>query len=128
MALKILIAILISANADYTTQLDLSWLPAGLPPGVIKAPMVSADKDLIPQEIAGLSAQYQAIAGDWESAAIAYVAQRNHKKVLILRGVTDLVGHTRSETTARPQLWKQRTETVMGLLLEQLPFWIAKCQ
>jgi nucleoside phosphorylase len=53
--------------------------------------LVSADSDLVPSEISQLNIGYTAIAGDRESGAIAYVCLRNNKKLLILRGVSDLI-------------------------------------
>jgi nucleoside phosphorylase len=50
---------------------------------------VSADRDLIIGEVERLKTEYGAIAGDWESGAIAWVAARNRTRCLILRAVSD---------------------------------------
>jgi adenosylhomocysteine nucleosidase len=102
---------------DYTTQLNLSWLGENYPTKVRKTLLVSADKDLRIEEIGLLKKEYAAVAGDWESGAIAYVAKRNNKKILILRGVSDLVSNQHGETYGNFNLFAQRTDTVMTRLL-----------
>lgn len=109
---------------DYTTHLDLSWLPEPYPTEVKKTVLVSADKDLRTEEIETLKKQYSAIAGDWETGAIAYVAQRNKVKLLILRGVSDLVSAQKAEAYGNFELFEQRAEAVMYKLLNVLPLWI----
>ena len=78
--------------AHYTTEIDLSWLAEPYAQDVTRTLMVSGDRDLIVDEIPLLKDRYGAIAGDWESGAIAWVAAQNNVRCLILRGVTDLVG------------------------------------
>jgi adenosylhomocysteine nucleosidase len=109
---------------DYTTQLNLSWLGENFPTKVRKTLLVSADKDLRIEEIGLLKKEYAAVAGDWETGAIAYVAKRNKKKILILRGVSDLVSNQHGETYGNFDLFIQRTDTVMTRLLIELPKWI----
>lgn len=58
---------------------------------VIVHKLISADRDLIPAEIETLMEKFGAIAGDWESGAIAYVSSKNSVKLLILKGVSDIV-------------------------------------
>jgi adenosylhomocysteine nucleosidase len=112
------------AIADYTTQIDLSWLGNNFPTKVRKTLLVSADKDLRIEEIGLLIKEYAAVAGDWETGAIAYTAERNKKKTLILRGVTDLVSDQNGEAYGNFNLFVQRTDTVMRRLLIELPKWI----
>jgi adenosylhomocysteine nucleosidase len=81
------------AIAHYTTELDLSWLAEPYPMPVCRGGIVSADRDLIVEELPILQARHGAVVGDWESGAIAYVATRNQIPCLILRGVTDVVGN-----------------------------------
>jgi hypothetical protein len=76
--------------AFYTTELDLSWLPSPLPHPVLRGLMVSGDRDIVVEDIPRLVEAHNAIAADWESAAIAWVAQRNAAPLLILRGVSKL--------------------------------------
>jgi adenosylhomocysteine nucleosidase len=112
------------AIESYSTQIDLSWLGNNYPAKVHTTTLVSADKDLQTDEIEQLKKEYGAIAGDWETGAIAYVAQRNRKKILILRGVTDLVSNQKGEAYGDFNLFVQRTDTVMANLLNELPQWI----
>jgi adenosylhomocysteine nucleosidase len=112
------------AITDYTTTIDLSWLGNNFPSEVHKTTLVSADKDLRPNEIDSLNFKYAAVAGDWETGAIAYVAVRNNKKILILRGVSDLVNTSKGEAYGNFNLFISRTDTVMNKLLTGLPLWI----
>jgi adenosylhomocysteine nucleosidase len=117
------------AIADFKTTLDNSRWPAQL--RVRVEPLVSADRDLIPAEIAKLRTKYNAAAGDWESGAIAYVATKNHTRVVILRGVTDIVDEANADPTYNNvALWQQETAKVMATLLalaaKALPALLAK--
>lgn len=113
------------AIADYSTELDLSWLGSDYPTEVIPTVLVSADKDLRSEELEFLSQEYGAIAGDWETGAMAYTAQRNKTKLLILRGVSDLVSTQKGEAYGNFELFIQRAEAVMHKLLDELPKWVA---
>ena len=108
---------------DYTTHIDLAWLGPEFP-SARKTVLISADKDLASDEIDYLKHQYGAVAGDWESGAIAYTVRRNNKKILILRGVSDLVSTTRGEAYGDFNLFTQRADSVMVKLLTKLPGWI----
>jgi adenosylhomocysteine nucleosidase len=118
------------AVAHYTTEIDLSWLEKNtldqktcLP--VRRTLLVSGDRDLIAEEIPRLKARYGAVAGDWESGAIAYVAARNQTRLLILRGVTDLVGSSGGEAYVNFKLFEDATVSIMERLVESLPCWLA---
>jgi len=77
------------------------------------------------EEVNFLKREYKAKAGDWESGAIAYTAKRNHTKLLILRGVSDLVDVQReSDTYGNFEVFVQRAEEVMNQLINDLPLWI----
>ncbi len=105
---------------------DEAWLGEPLPQPVQRALLVSADRDLVVAELPSLRARFGAIAGDWESGAIAYVATRNQTRCLILRGVTDLVGEDGGEAyDGTMTLFRERTREVMTRLLEALPGWLA---
>jgi adenosylhomocysteine nucleosidase len=112
--------------AHYTTHLDLSWLKEPFPMEVRRSLLVSGDKDLLVEEIPLLKARYHAIAGDWESGAIAFVAARNQTRCLILRGVTDLVGTSGGEAYGNIQLFKETTGLIMQRLVEALSGWVEK--
>jgi adenosylhomocysteine nucleosidase len=111
----------------YSTNLDLSWLKQPYPLSVKRTLLVSADRDLIPAEIAHLKEKFSAIAGDWESGAIAYVASCNQIPCLILRGVTDLVSEQGSVTYNNIKEFEHETNKVMKILLDSLPGWINCC-
>ncbi|GHN00128.1 hypothetical protein WSM22_16170 [Cytophagales bacterium WSM2-2] len=111
---------------DYTTEIDLSWLKVAPSDSVKQYVLVSADRDLVAEEINELKETYNAIAGDWESGSIAYTCKRNGKKVLILRGVTDLVNNKGGEAYGKPQVFENGTAVVMKKLIKQLPVWLDK--
>lgn len=111
---------------DYSTTIDLSWIKVEATDSVQQTLLVSADRDLVPQEIAALEKDYNAIAGDWESGSIAYTCKRNNKKVIILRGVTDLVTANGGEAYGNNQVFVNGTEVVMKKLIRQLPNWLDK--
>ncbi|HNX30157.1 MAG TPA: 5'-methylthioadenosine/S-adenosylhomocysteine nucleosidase [Holophaga sp.] len=110
--------------AFYTTELDLSWLPRELPHAVLRGLMVSGDRDIVVEDIPGLVRDHGAIAADWESAAIAWVAARGGARTLILRGVSDLVGADGGEAYGNHGLFAERTREIMDVLLDQLPDWL----
>jgi adenosylhomocysteine nucleosidase len=114
-----------AALAHYATEMDTSWLAEPLPMPVRRSLLVSADRDLIAEQIPRLRADFGAVAGDWESGAIAYVAARNHVRCLILRGVSDLVGGSGGEAYGRLDLFAQRAAAIMHQLIDGLPGWIA---
>jgi adenosylhomocysteine nucleosidase len=111
------------AIAHYSTTLDLSFLPRILPSPVLRGLLVSADRDIIVKDISTLVKKYNAVAADWESGAIAWVAKKNGVRCLILRGVTDLVNPETGEAYGNYDLFSQRTKEIMRKLLEQLPSW-----
>ncbi len=112
--------------AHYTTELDLSWLGGEVPPEVRRTLLVSGDRDLVVEEIPRLKEQYGAVAGDWESGAIAWVAARNRTRCLILRGVTDLVGSSGGEAYGNIDLFVQNATQVLGTLVASLPYWMSR--
>ena len=111
------------AIAHYSVELDLSWLNEPLPYPIRRGLLVSADRDLLAEDIPGLVEKYGAVAADWESGAIAWVAKKNGVRCLILRGVTDLVGATGGEAYGNIGLFHENTQAIMKELIEQLPAW-----
>ncbi len=111
--------------AHYSTQIDLTWLPDPLPFPVRRTALLSADRDLLAQEVPWLVAHFGGIAGDWESGAIAWVANRNHTPLLILRGVSDVVGAGGGEAYGNKVFFDQEARQIMHRLVEQLPDWLA---
>ena len=126
------------AIEHYSTELDLSWLPDGglwtedrvqpsdlhRPPSTVHGLLVSADRDIVAQDIPMLIEKYGAVAADWESGAIAWVAKKNGVRCLILRGVTDLVSPTGGEAYGNIELFHENTKSVMKKLVAQLPKWL----
>jgi len=107
----------------YASSLDLNWLTEPYPYPVRRGMIASADSDLPPARIPFLKAQ-GAIAADWESAALAWVAQRNNTPLLILRGVSDLVSEEGGEAYNNIEMFNERARGVMQQLIEQLPDWL----
>jgi adenosylhomocysteine nucleosidase len=117
--------------SHYAVDMDLSWLGDGWPGEgfrVMRTLLVSADRDLLAEEIPHLKEQFGAVAGDWESGAIAWVAARNDTRCLILRGVTDLVGSHGGEAYGDMGLYVENTTQVLGSLVGWLPSWIARAR
>ena len=108
----------------YTTEIDLSWLEGDYPIEVYRTLIVSGDKDLAAEDIKKLKSKYRAVAGDWESGAIAHTAFLNKTRLLILRGVSDLVGENGGEAYGNPEVFEENTSKILGILVESLPQWI----
>jgi adenosylhomocysteine nucleosidase len=112
------------AIQHYASHIDLSWLPDGLPGTYRRDVLVSADRDILLDDIPMLRSRYGAVAADWESGAIAWVAQKNRVRCLILRGVSDVVGSTGGEAYGDYALFAQRSEEIMKNLLSLLQSWM----
>ncbi len=107
----------------YASDLDLSWLAEPYPFPARRGMIASADSDLPPARIQFLKS-LGAIAADWESAALAWVAQRNNARLLILRGVSDMVSEDGGEAYNNIEMFNERARGVMAQLIEQLPEWL----
>jgi adenosylhomocysteine nucleosidase len=107
----------------YASSVDLSWLAEPYPYPVRRGAIASADSDLPPDKIPFLKS-YGAIAADWESAAFAWVAQKNKVRLLILRGVSDMVSEQGGEAYNNIEIFNQRAKDVMRTLFQQLPGWL----
>ncbi len=110
--------------AHYATRIDLSWLNGVLPMDVRRGQIVSGDRDLAPEQIEYLRERFGAIAGDWELAAIAWVARRNRVRCLILRGVTDLVDAEGGDVYGDLASYQVAAHEMMNRLLGSLPGWL----
>jgi len=108
----------------YASTLDLSWLQEPYPFPIQCGTLASADSDLLPERIPVLKSR-GAIAADWESAALAWVAQKNGARLLILRGVSDVVSEQGSDTYDNFEVFKERAGEIMKLLFDQLPGWLS---
>jgi adenosylhomocysteine nucleosidase len=111
----------------YASSLDLSWLAEPYPFPARRGMIASADSDLPPAKIPFLRS-LGAIAADWESAALAWVAQRNNARLLILRGVSDMVSNEGGEAYNNIEIFNERAKGIMEQLIEQLPEWLKAVQ
>lgn len=116
-----------AAIDHYATHLDLTWLKEPYPMPVRRERLISADRDILAVEVPQLVNRYQAVAADWESGAIAWVAARNQVRCLILRGVSDLVDVNGGEAYGNHAVFEAGTRAVMNRLLESLPDWLGCC-
>jgi adenosylhomocysteine nucleosidase len=107
----------------YASLLDLSWLAEPYPFPARRGLIASADSDLPPEKIP-LLRSHGAIAADWESAALAWVAARNNARLLILRGVSDIVSEAGGEVYNNLEMFNERARGIMQQLIEQLPEWL----
>jgi adenosylhomocysteine nucleosidase len=109
----------------YSSKLDLTWLGTTiLPQGVIRSNMFSADRDILPSDVIHLIKDHDARAADWESGAIAWVAERNQTPLIILRGVSDLVNPHGGESYENVNLFQKNTRKIIKILAGQLPWWV----
>jgi adenosylhomocysteine nucleosidase len=114
------------ALVHYSTTIDLSWLDDAELPEVRRSLLISADRDLVAAEIPLLRERFGAVAADWESGAIAYVAARNGVRLLILRGVSDLVGISGGEAYGNENVFIENTRAVIADIVGGLPLWITR--
>jgi adenosylhomocysteine nucleosidase len=115
-----------SAIARLSTEIDLKWIKEPYPLPVVTGTIVSGDRDLIPEDTPMLKKKYGAKVGDWESGSIAYVCTKNNVKLLILRGVSDLVGPTGGDAYDGTRVvWVEAAERIMKKLFKSLPDWLA---
>ncbi len=112
----------------YRSELNMEWIGTDLPENTRRSPMASADQDIDFRNFHTLTQNFGVPAADWESAAIAWVLQANGTKGLILRGVSDIITPTASETDNNHNLWRSRVEMIMRKLLQDLPFYLEKYQ
>ena len=108
----------------YLAELDTAWIGVDLPANTRRAPMASADQDIDFRNFQLLSQDFAVPAADWESAAIAWVLKANGVRGLILRGVSDIITPSASETDNNHTLWRSRVESIMQKLLQDLPFYL----
>jgi adenosylhomocysteine nucleosidase len=109
----------VDAIRSYTTEIDLSWLDGDFPIAARRAPIVSGDRDLAPADVPDLIRRFDAVAADWESAAIAYVASRRRTRVLIIRTVSDLTNNERGEVIGALPRYQSEAAKIMRSLLVQ---------
>lgn len=110
-------------TSHYASTLDLSWLAEPYPFPARRGLIASADSDLPPEKIPYLKSK-GALAADWESAAFAWVANKNNTRLLILRMVSDLVSEQGGEAYDDIEIFNERAKEIMKQLIEQLPKWL----
>ncbi len=113
-----------AALDHYATRLDLSWLPEPFPLEVQRARLVSADRDILPEDIPSLIERFGARAADWESGAIAWVTARHGLRCMILRGVTDLVGTEGGEAYGNLEMFRDQARKIMQRLVTIVEGWL----
>jgi adenosylhomocysteine nucleosidase len=114
------------AIAEYATTLDLSWVGSVAPSTVRRGTLASADQDLDPAALEKLAGEHGAIAGDWESGAIAFTAHKNGTRLVILRAVSDVVGASGSVAYGNEQAFVDASRRIMRELVGVLPAWIER--
>jgi adenosylhomocysteine nucleosidase len=112
------------AIEHYSVEFDLSWLPDTPPQPVIRGTLVSADRDILPEDIPELIRKYNAAVADWESGAIAWVAYKNGLPCLILRGVSDLVDAAAGEAYGNYAFFEEQCQSIMADFAQALPAWL----
>jgi len=113
-----------AAIERYTVRFNLDWLPTTLPQPVLRKTLVSADRDILPEDIPSLIEKYGAAAADWESGAIAWVAKKNNLPCLILRGVSDLVDTTDAEAYGDYAFFEEQCREIIDGFVRYLPAWL----
>ncbi|MBS1913075.1 MAG: 5'-methylthioadenosine/S-adenosylhomocysteine nucleosidase [Bacteroidetes bacterium] len=110
-------------EAAYITMLEPPALfRSRLPLSVLQGTIASGDRDVQRHDVQRLVERYDALAADWESASIAFVAKQNGVPCAILRGVSDVVGeHHADAYDGRDHAFHNGTRTIMRRLLGELP-------
>ncbi len=109
---------------QYRAELETNWIGENLPEQTRRSALASADQDIDFRNFELLTQEFGVPAADWESAAIAWVLKTNGVNGLILRGVSDIITSSASETDNNHSLWRSRVEMIMQKLLHDLPFYL----
>jgi adenosylhomocysteine nucleosidase len=64
--------------------------------------------------------RFDAVAGDWESGAIAYVASRRKTRLLIVKAVSDLVNARNGDAIGALGRYQKEAAKIMRSLLDDL--------
>ena len=116
----------LQAEERYSTTFEITWLPQKpLPQAAQVGKLLSADRDIDPRDIQILIKKFGAYAADWESGAIAWVAQHNQTPCLILRAVSDLVDHETSKAYGDYAFFEAQCQKIMADFAYHLPTWIS---
>ena len=109
----------------FSSDIDLSWLKEPYPIKVHRGTIVSGDRDILPEDIQGLKDRYGAKVGDWESGSISFVCRHNGVKLVILRGVSDLVDSDGGDAYGERVIWVEAAERIIRRLIDSLPGWLS---
>ena len=88
------------------------WVSA-LPFPVHMGPVITGDRDVTRANATDLRSRFQALAGDWESGAVAKVCQMNGVRCLVVRGISDTPD---SDTAGQMEKWRRNTPIIMERL------------
>ena len=102
----------------FTTKLHTDWLNIK---DIQREIIVSGDRDIDPNDIDYLINEYGAKAGDWESASIAFVADKNKSDLVIIRGVSDVISTSHGEAYNDNNIFIDNTAIIMNKLFKILP-------
>jgi len=102
----------------FTTNLDITHLSSEIKENVKNATIASADSDVDVVNVELLYKKFGAVAADWESGSIAYIATLNKQRLSILRGVTDVVSSANGEAYGNEDLFAERTEKAIRKLID----------
>lgn len=109
----------------FSSDIDLSWLKEPYPITVHRGTIVSGDRDIQPDDIPLLKEKYGAKVGDWESGSISFVCRHNDTKLVILRGVSDLVDSDGGDAYGERVVWVEAAERIIRRLIDSLPGWLS---
>jgi adenosylhomocysteine nucleosidase len=91
-------------------------VPAGveaLPFPTYVGPVLTGDRDVTRANVGDLRTRFGALAGDWESGAVAKVCQMNGVRCLVLRSISDTPD---SDTAGQMEKWRRNTPLIMERL------------
>jgi adenosylhomocysteine nucleosidase len=110
----------VAAVQAFTTDIDVRWFDGHLP-AARRTHLVSGDRDLRPIDVELLVQRYDAVAADWESAAIAFVARQRNTPVIIVRTVSDLVDTEHGEAIGDLPRFAAAADAIMRTLVDHVP-------
>ncbi|MBM9502382.1 5'-methylthioadenosine/S-adenosylhomocysteine nucleosidase [Leptospira sp. 201903071] len=105
----------------YISETDWRILPETFAKRFKREAIASGDSDIDPKDIKGFIEKYDVSVADWESSAIAFVAKKNRRRILILRGVSDLVSETSGEVYGSEENFFLGVRAVLDKIIPILP-------
>jgi adenosylhomocysteine nucleosidase len=111
----------------HKTNINLSYLKDKNILVLPKVVMVTGDQDLSPVMIPELHETYKAVVGDWESGSISWICKKNGTKLLIIRGVSDLVGLEENPAYNEDEVgFREGVKIVMPKLIDLVNDFVSK--